>query len=123
MGLPWVRVDSNLASHDKIADLVDQYMVKGKAAGFVYVCALGYAGQHETNGLIKKSNLKFIHGTPGDAQILVLAGLWLEVDGGWQIKNYGNRNVVGGEHQAAAEATRAAQIEGGKKGADKRWTE
>jgi len=119
VGLPWIRLDTNVAAHDKIADLVDAHGTKGKAAGFVYFCSLAYAGGHESDGVIKKSTLKFIHGTPGDAALLVQGDLWLLIDGGWSIKNYGTRQVVGAEQQVVSAARSAA----GKKGAESRWAE
>lgn len=121
MGYPWVRMDSNVAANDKIADLVEDGGVKGKAAGFVYLCALGYAAGQETDGFIRRSALKFIHGVAADAELLVQAGLWVVVEDGWAIKNYGNRNVVGASQQAAAEDVAAKRSEAGKKGADGRW--
>lgn len=123
MGLPWFRMDSNFAENDKIADLVDEHGTKGKAAGLVYAAAIGYANGHDTEGVIRKSALKFIHGTVLDARLLVDADLWI-VDGtGWKIKNFNHRNGIGMEQQAIAEEIRAAQSAGGKKGAEKRWSE
>ena len=110
-------MDTNLAGNDKITDLIETHGNKGKQAGFVYLCALGYAGAYETDGLIKRSTLKFIHGVLGDASILVSADLWLTTDGGWQIKNYGTRQVIGAAQQVISESKSAA----GKKGADVRW--
>lgn len=119
MGLPWIRMDTNFAANDKVTDLVDEHGGKGKQAGFVYLCALGYAGAHETDGLIKRSALKFCHGTPGDAALLVTAGLWEPDEAGWRIKNYGTRNVIGAAQQVISEA----KSEAGKKGAAARWGE
>lgn len=119
MGLPWIRMDTNVAANDKIADLVDTHGGKGKQAGFVYLCALGYAGAHETDGLIKRSALKFVHGTSSDANLLVAAGLWDQEDTGWRIRNYGTRQVVGAAQQAISDL----RSEAGKKGAAARWGE
>lgn len=119
MGLPWIRLDTNVSANDKIADLVDEHGARGKAAGFVYFCALAYAGGHESDGLIKKAILKFVHGTPADAALLVSSDLWIEAEGGWVIKNYGTRQLVGAEQQVISAERSAA----GKKGADSRWSE
>ena len=119
-GLPWIRCDTNVNTHDKILELISAG-AKGKAAGFVYWMSLTYAGGHDTGGLIRKAVLPFVHGTPADARMLVEHRLWTPVDGGWQIVNYGTRNVVGASQQEVADAIRKAQSEGGRKGAEKRW--
>jgi len=112
-GLPWVRIDSDLAQNPKVADLVAEHGARGKAAAFVFVCSIGYAAAHNTDGSIKKANLPFIHGTAADARLLVEVGLWDVVEKGWQISRYA-------EHQPTL-ATREALSEAGKKGAAKRW--
>lgn len=117
MGLPWIRFDTNFFANDKITDLIDEHGAKGKQAGFVYLCALGFAGAYETDGLIKRSSLRMIHGTTIDAGILVSSDLWLLDPKGWLIKNYGTRQVVGAAQQQISEA----RSEAGKKGADARW--
>ncbi len=77
MGLQWYRMDSNTHTHDKISDLVDDHGVKGKAAAFVYYAAIGHCQGHldedntKQNGLVRRSALKFIHGTPVEARLLV----------------------------------------------------
>jgi hypothetical protein len=118
-GLPWVRMDTNIAGNDKISDLIDEHGQRGKAAAAVYLFAIGYAGQHGTSGVIKKSQLKFIHGTPGDVGLLVGAEMFDQIDGGWQIHNYGKRNLVGFAQQAISTERAAA----GRKGAEKRWSD
>ena len=121
MGLPWFRMDSNFAAHDKIADLIDRFGAKGKAAGFVYAGAIGYSHDHDTGGLMRRSSLKFVHGTPADARLLVEGDLFIDDELGWRIKNFNKRNGVGMEQQAIADEIKAAQVAGGKKGAEKRW--
>jgi hypothetical protein len=120
MGLPWYRADTNFPTHDKVLDLVG-HGVKGKAAGFVYHCAMAQAVGNGTDGVIKKSALPFAHGTPADARLLVEAGLWEVVDNGWRIRNFGTRQAVGAAQQAIADDLSKARSENGKKGAEKRW--
>lgn len=127
MGLPWFRMDSNFHTHEKILDLIDKHGTKGQQAAFVYVAAIGHAQGHMDddnplqNGLIRRGAIKFIHGTAAQARLLVEADLFVDDDEGWRIKNFNKRNGVGMAQQAIAEEIRIAQVEGGKKGADKRW--
>lgn len=122
MALPWFRADTNFHTHDKILDLM-AHGAKGKAAGFVYQCSLSYTVGNGNDGVIKKTALAFVHGTPNDARLLVEVGLWEATDTGWRIKNFGTRQVVGAAQQSKEEQVRAAQSEGGKKGAEARWSQ
>ena len=117
MELTWFRADTSFASHDKVLELVEVYGTKGKQAGFVYQCALGHSVGHGTDGFVKRTTLRAVHGTAGDASILVALGLWEVVENGWHIKNFGTRQVVG----AAQQVIREAKSQAGSKGADKRW--
>jgi len=114
-GLPWFRADTNMPTHDKVLELVGAR--GGKAAAFVYMCSLAYAVGHGTDGLIKKAALPFVHGTTTEARLLVDYRFWVVVEGGWQIKNFGTRQMVGAEAQAIS----SARSEAGKKGAESRW--
>lgn len=114
-GLPWVRLDSNIASHDKILRLLDRR--GGKAIAFVYVCSLGYAGGNGTDGLIPFAALPFIHGSKRDAEALVEVGLWEPHPFGWLIHNYAERQQVA----ATTAAIRAAQRKGALKANCTRW--
>ena len=116
-GLPWVRVDSDLAQNPKVADLVAEYGARGKAAAFVFVCSIGYSAAHNTDGAIRKAMLPFVHGTAADARILVEAGLWDVAEKGWQISRYA-------EHQptmAARELEAKARQEKARNAANARW--
>ncbi len=119
MGLPWARMDTNFPTHDKVLELLDLGSARGKAAGFVYVCAVLYAVDHGTDGVIKRAALPFIHATKADANLLVQVGLWVCIEGGFRIANYGSRQAVGFTQQALSEIRSAA----GKKGAQARWAE
>lgn len=117
MELTWFRADTAFASHDKVLALVEKHGTKGKQAGFVYLCALGHAVGHSSDGVIKRTSLRWVHGTAGDAALLVLEGFWEPCDEGWRIKNFGTRQVVGAAQQVIHDSKSAA----GKKGADARW--
>ena len=92
MSLPWVRLDSNIASHDKIVRLLSQK--DGHKAFTLYVCGLGYAGGHATDGHIPTAALPFIHGTERLARQLVEVQLWDSADEGWSIRNWGSRQEL-----------------------------
>lgn len=114
MELTWYRADTSFASHDKVLALIETYGAKGKAAGFVYQCALGHSVGHATDGLVKRTSLRAMHGTAGDAAILVAADLWEVIDGGWRIKNFGSRQVVGAAQQVIREEAAANGKRGGE---------
>lgn len=116
MSLPWVRLDSNIASHDKILELIDER--DGYRAAFVYLCSLGWAGGQGTDGAIPKRALKMIHGTERHAQMLVNHRLWEYAEDGksYVIRNWAQRQ----ELEAIAEGKRAAQRLGALKGNCKR---
>lgn len=90
MGLPWVRLDSNIGTHDKTLELLDHK--DGARAFTLYVCALGWAGGHGTDGLIRKHALRALapslRAPEKLARLLVDVGLWDYAEGGWLIRNY-----------------------------------
>jgi hypothetical protein len=106
MSLPWVRLDSNIGTNDKVLELLAE---KDGARAFVlYVCSLGYAGGHATDGLVKKQTLPVNHGNERLAQMLVEYGLWEydEAGGGhYRIRNWETRQQT----NRVAEAKRDAQ--------------
>lgn len=112
MGLPWVRLDANIASHDKVMDLIADPSPKRWQALASYVCALGWAGGHETDGRVRTNHLPAVHGNVATARLLVKYGMWDEAPGGYQIRNWDKRQ----QSSAAGEAKRAAQQVGGAKG-------
>src|SRR5437868_7186513 len=61
MSLPWVRLDSNIASHDKILALLSDPSPKRWQAAASYMFALGWSGDHGTDGRIPQAALPFVH--------------------------------------------------------------
>lgn len=117
MSLPWVRLDSHIASHDKILALLSDPSAKRWQAAFSYTCALGWSGDQETDGLIPAVALPFVHGTPATARLLVKYRLWEETLTGWQIHNFADRQQT----KRVAETVRDAKRAGAEKGNCRRW--
>lgn len=118
MGLQWIRLDANIASHDKILALLDtKPAASAYQAAFSYVCSLGYSGGHETDGLVEFSALRFVHGTKKTAQLLVEHFLWTPDRLGWQIVNFDKRQQLA----ATTKTIRNAQRAGARKGNCRRW--
>lgn len=118
MALPWVRLDSNIASHDKILALLEEKPAAlAYQAAFSYVCSLGYGGGHGTDGLIAFGALSFVHGTKKTAELLVRHHLWQPTPLGWQIRNFEKRQ----QSAATTASIRNAQRAGAKRANCKRW--
>lgn len=112
MSLPWVRLDSDIASHDKVLNLLSDDDPLRWQAFSSYVCALGWSGGHGTDGRVPRASLPFVHGTPETARLLEKYGLWDVAPGGWQIRNFEERQ----ETAVVREAKTSARKEASRKG-------
>lgn len=112
MSLPWVRLDSHIGSHDKILNLLNDPSPKKWQAAFSYCCALGWAGDQGTDGLIPPVALNFVHGTPATARLLVKYRLWAEATNGWEIVNFLARQEMAAVTAGKREARRVAAEKG-----------
>lgn len=112
MALPWVRLDTNIPSHDKILQLLSDPSPKKWQACTSYMFSLAWAGGAGSDGHIPTAALPFVHGTPLTARLLVKYRLWEEATAGFQIRNYDARQ----ELLLVSEAKRAAKRAGGIKG-------
>lgn len=117
MSLPWVRLDTGIASHDKILALLADPSPKRWQAAFSYVSSLAWSGDHGTDGRVKAAALPFVHGSKATAALLAKYDLWDVTDDGWQIRNYLARQ----QSSLIGEEIRAAQQTGSKKGNCVRW--
>jgi hypothetical protein len=110
MGLPWVRLDTQMPSNPKVLELTSA----GKwRAAFVYVASLAYAGSHGTDGYIPDTCLPFIHASKQTAVELVKVGLWHQDVGGWSINGWADFQVCDEEAKARSDKARKAAL--------KRW--
>lgn len=112
MALPWVRLDANIASHDKILYLLSDPSPKRWQAAASYMFSLAWSGGAGTDGHVPAAGLAFIHGNQTTARLLVKYHLWDEALAGYQIRNYEQRQ----ELLIVSESKRAAQRAGALKG-------
>lgn len=119
MPLPWVRLDSSIASHDKVLSLLSDPSPKKWQAVSSYVFGLGWSGQQGTDGRIPISALPFIHATTTTARLLVKYGLWDEISNGtgWTIRNYAERQQL----TMVTEAKKATLTAAARKANCVRW--
>lgn len=108
MALPWVRLDSSIASHDKILALVSDASAKKWQAAASYMFSIGWSGEHGTDGRVPVAALPFVHGTKATAALLVSYRLWEPVAGGWAIVNFANRQELSVVRAGKTEARRVA---------------
>lgn len=113
MGLPWVRMDVNMPTHDKVLNLLSDPSSKRWQAMASYAFSIMWSGGHGTDGRIPKSALPFVHGNETTARLLVKHGLWIEQTAAWQIKNFDQRQ----ELDVISEAKQAARAASGRKAA------
>jgi hypothetical protein len=90
MTLPWFRVDTNIATHDKILALLSDPSTSRWQAAFSYVCSIGWSAASGTDGRIPLGALPMVHATPRIASLLVKYHLWHTDMAGFQIHNYAN---------------------------------
>jgi len=107
MALPWVRLDTQFGHNPKVLILIE---AKAHAALVSYVCGLGYAGAHGTDGFIPTAALPFLHATKRHAKQLVDAGLWHDTVGGYLINDWDEYQVTGPEAVSRREKAQRAAL-------------
>lgn len=107
--MSWVFLDDKFHSNRKILRV-------GNAGAGVYARSLSYCGDHLTDGFVDEAWVRQACSTSVRDR-LVGEGLWVRVEGGFQIPDYLTLNP---SREAVLEK-RAKRSEAGKKGASKRW--
>ncbi|MGC0144448.1 hypothetical protein [Pseudactinotalea sp. Z1732] len=92
MALQWARLDTNIASHDKILDLLGYE--DGRAIAFSYICCIAYSVGNGTDGHIPFAALPFVHASKRDMETMVDAGLVDPNPKGWTVRNFADRQQV-----------------------------
>ena len=100
--MPWFKVDDKLHSHPK------RFRADLSAMG-LWVLAGSWSSDQLTDGFVPHELLPMFGGDPPDAECLVRAGLWREVDGGWQFNDWHHMNPTRAEVQQKRDATAARQ--------------
>lgn len=108
MGLPWFRMDSSIASHDKVLALLSDPSPKRWQAFTSYVCSIGWCTEHGTNGALPPAALPFVHATKATAALLVSYKLWEPAVNGWVVHNYLMRQEMSVVTAGKQEARRVA---------------
>lgn len=85
--MTWIKLDDNFPTNPKV-------LAAGDLAGWLYVCGLCYCGNALTDGFIPAAAVARLTGLSAaqeHAAALVREGLWLEVDGGFRVHGYEDR--------------------------------
>lgn len=112
MGLPWVRLDANIASHDKMLDLLADPSAKRYQAAASYMFAIAWSGGQGTDGRVRTAHLGAVHGNASTARLLVKYGLWDEAPAGYQIRNWDKRQQSAEVASDVLKAKRDGAIKG-----------
>jgi hypothetical protein len=111
--MTWGKVDDNLAFHPKV-------MVAGNEAMGLWVRSLSYCCQQLTDGFVSDAIVLALGGA-GVADVLVSAGLWHEVEGGFQFNDWSHYQPSGRDERERRTRISALRSEAGKKGMESRW--
>lgn len=84
--MPYFRVDDGLHCHPKA-------LIAGNAALGLWTRCGSFCGQQNTGGKVPTEIAK-AYGTRGEIARLVLAGLWIPVDGGYQMHDWTDHNYT-----------------------------
>ena len=101
----WFRVDDVLPFHERVLDA-------GNAARGLWVRAGAWSSGHLSDGFVPRTIARQI-GTPNEIRRLVLTGLWVEADGGYQFHAWAE-DGTGAKRQptrAEIESSRKAERE------------
>lgn len=116
MALPWVRLDTNIGTHDKILELLEHR--DGPKAFVLYISAMGWSGGAGQDGRIPAHALGINHGNRKLADLLVDVRLWEHIEGGgYRFPTWDRRQ----EPAIAREVRATLKAMGGRKGNCVRW--
>lgn len=103
--MSWLRIDDGLATNPKML------AVSAPASRYLYVVGLTYCARELTDGLIPDGAVGLVVAAAGSSkrspQDLVAAGLWVRVDGGFQVPDYLEFNPS--REQVLAERAKGAE--------------
>lgn len=83
--MPWFNVDDGFANSKPVLKIPRRYRC---AAIGLWTLAGSWSAKELTDGFIPDEALEEFAGTPAIAAMLVRAGLWRKVEGGWQFEGW-----------------------------------
>lgn len=105
----WFKVDDKAHSHPKVIEA-------GNAAMGLWMRCGSWSGERLTEGFIPRKTARMF-GTLGEIRRLVEAGLFLDVDGGYQMHDFLEYNLTADQ----VKDLQGKRSTAGKKGAQARW--
>jgi hypothetical protein len=121
MGLPWVRLDTDIFDHPKLLALEEAGHYR---AIVLHLKAMVYTGKHELAGFLPEvcipmltaANPMLSENAPTEIQTLLDACLWTAQPGGYSMHGWEDRQFVSNEAKArSAKARVAAQARWAKR--------
>jgi len=112
--MAWVRIDDQAPRHHKM-------LKAGPEACWLWVCGIAHCQSLLTDGVITTEALPMI-GVPGKAralrlaEILVDAGLFDKIDGGYRVHDYHDFNLTADEARKKLDDTHEAKVRAGRAG-------
>lgn len=112
----WARIDVNFLRHPQVSALKP-------AEQLGYLCMILYAQEHETDGHIPESCLRWCDVKPTQVRHMEDAGLVTRTEDGWHITGFLNHQRSRAEMEqarsvASGRARKAAEARWGTKGGD-----
>lgn len=115
--MSWFKVDDQLAFNAKV-------MLAGNSAMGLWVRAGSWSSAQLTGGFIPThmaNAMANAMANPCDQDALVMAGLWYEIDGGYQFHDWADFQPDAEAEKEKRKATSEARSRAGKAGAQARW--
>lgn len=105
--MAWIKVESSVSRNRK-------FVKAGPAPSWLWLCGLAYCQEGLTDGFIPSEAIDYLGVRNGRrlAAHLVSAGLWEEVEGGWQVHDYLKHN----RDAASVRDIRRERVEAGAHG-------
>lgn len=111
MSVHWIRMDVAMPDSPKVVLMCAERGTAGRAAAFVWVCSIAYAGAHGTDGFIPRASLGRCNGRMADARLLVAYEFWQDQGAaGWLIKDFGDYQLSLMDAQARIDRARKAAL-------------
>lgn len=109
--LAYIQVEASVRTHKK-------FLEAGPAASWLWLCGMGYCQDGLTDGFIPCQAIEYLGVKASAAKkltcVLVVAGLWEVVEGGWRVHDYLDHNRSASDIQTTKDRRKAGGSLGGR---------